>query len=130
MNDASIWQPQPELLLPRKRLKLKLLSYNIHVGLNTGHYTHYLTRAWRHALPGADMHRVLDPIADLMRDYDFVAIQEGDAGSLRTWFRNQIEYLAHRAGFAHWGLAVTRDLRPLAMHCLGFLSRLPPAAVE
>ena len=76
------------------------------------------------------MHRTLDPIADLMAEYDFVAVQEGDAGSLRTLFRNQIEYLAHRAGFTHWGLTVTRDLHPVARHCLGYLSRYKPQRVE
>lgn len=105
---------------------LRLLSYNIHVGTRPEHYGHYLTRAWRHALPGAGMHETLDAMAELMRDYDFVAIQEADAGSLRTRFVNQLEYLAARAGFAHAGHVVTRDLRPIARHALGFLSRLPP----
>lgn len=109
--------------------RFRLLSFNIQVGMRTEHYGHYLTRAWRHALPGLDMHPTLDRMADLMRDYDFVAVQEGDAGSLRTRFVNQIEYLAERAGFAHHGFTVTRDLRPVAQHCLGFLSRHPPTRV-
>lgn len=106
--------------------RLKLLSFNIQVGLQTGHYGHYLTRAWRHALPGPNMHYTLDRMAELMQDYDFVAVQEGDAGSLRTRFVNQIEYLARRANFAHHGFSITRDLRPMAQHCLGFLSRHAP----
>lgn len=111
-------------------IRLKLLSFNIQVGMETGHYGHYLTRAWRHALPGPGMHRNLDRIAELMQDYDFVAIQEADAGSLRTQFTNQVEYLAKRAGFNHCGLAVTRNLQPVARHALGFLSRSAPASVD
>lgn len=112
---------------PERSAKLRLLSYNIHVGTRPEHYGHYFTRAWRHALPGPGMHGTLDAMAELMRSFDFVAIQEADAGSLRTRFVNQLEYLAARAGFSHAGHVVTRDLRPFARHALGYLSRLPPA---
>lgn len=108
---------------------LRVLSYNIHIGAQPAGYGHYLTRAWRHALPGPGMHQTLDAIADLMRGYDFVAVQEADAGSLRTRFVNQMEYLAKRAGFDHVDFAVNRDLRPVARHAMGFLSRHRPAAV-
>lgn len=111
------------------RRPLRLLSYNIHIGAQPAGYGHYLTRAWRHALPGPGMHQTLDAIGDLMRGYDFVAVQEADAGSLRTRFVNQMEYLARRAGFAYVDFAVNRDLRPVARHALGFLSRHKPAGV-
>jgi endonuclease/exonuclease/phosphatase family metal-dependent hydrolase len=113
------------IVVPQRRLLL--LSYNIHVGTRPGHYGHYVTRAWRHVLPGPGMHGTLDAMAEVMSGYDFVAVQEADAGSLRTRFVNQLEYLAKRAGFAHLGHVVTRDLRPVARHALGFLSRLAPA---
>jgi endonuclease/exonuclease/phosphatase family metal-dependent hydrolase len=108
---------------------VKLLSYNIHIGAQPAGYGHYLTRAWRHALPGPGMHDTLDAIGDLMREYDFVAVQEADAGSLRTRFVNQMEYLAKRGGFRHVDFAVNRDLRPVAQHAMGFLSRHKPEAV-
>ena len=111
------------------QVRLRLLSFNIQVGLHTRHYGHYVTRAWQHLAPSPTMHANLDRIAELMRDYDFVAIQEADAGSLRTRYVNQLEYLAERAGFAHWGLSVTRNLHPLAQHCLGYLSRIEPKRV-
>jgi endonuclease/exonuclease/phosphatase family metal-dependent hydrolase len=112
------------------RIRLKLLSYNIQVGMVTRHPGHYLTGAWRHVLPSAAAYANLDRVAEVARGYDFVAIQEADAGSLRTRYRNQIEYLAHRAGYAHCGFAVTRELLPVARHCMGFLSKYPPAAVH
>jgi len=113
--------------LARPRRRLRLLSFNIQVGLHTKHYGHYVTRAWQHLMPSPTMHHNLDRIAELMRDYDFVAIQEADAGSLRSHYVNQMEYLASRAGFQHFGLSVTRDLKPVAQHCLGYLSRHAPA---
>ncbi len=108
---------------------MRLLSYNIHIGAQPAGYGHYLTRAWRHALPGPGMHATLDGLAEVMRGYDFVAIQEADAGSLRTRFVNQMEYLARRGGFDHVDYIVTRELRPVARHALGFLSRHRPATV-
>lgn len=109
---------------------LKLLSFNIQVGLHTERYRHYLTRAWRHALPGRGQHAALDEIAELIRGHDFVAIQEADAGSFRTGFVDQMAYLAEAAGFPQHGLAVTRDFKPFARHALGWLSRWPAAVID
>lgn len=110
--------------------RLRLLSFNIQVGLHTARYRHYLTRAWRHALPGRDTYAALEQIAALIRNHDFVAIQEADAGSLRTGFVNQMAYLAEVGGFAHHGLAVTRNLKPFARHALGYLSHGPVRIIE
>lgn len=113
-----------------RELRLKLLSYNIQIASPTAHYGHYVTRAWRHALPASDMRGTLDRMAAMLAGFDFVAIQEADAGSLRTGALNQIEYLAQRAGFPHWGDTITRDWRPIARHSHGFLSRYRPAHIE
>ncbi|HSW14703.1 MAG TPA: endonuclease/exonuclease/phosphatase family protein [Solimonas sp.] len=110
--------------------RLKLLTFNMQVGLQTQRYSHYLSRAWRHALPSAGARTGLASAAELVRGFDFVAIQEADAGSLRTRFVNQIEYLAEHGGYAHHGFGVTRDLRPMARHCLGFLSRHPARIID
>ncbi len=104
---------------------LRLLSLNIEGGLNTSRYRHYVTGAWRHVLPSRSKRANLDRIAVLAGGYDIVALQEADAGSLRTASLNQVAHLAERAGFDHWHAAVTRDLRPFARHCLGCLSRWP-----
>lgn len=104
---------------------LRILSLNIQVGLETSRYRHYVTRAWRHVLPTQAARRNLARIAAVIAGYDVVALQEADAGSLRTRQLNQVEHLARLAGFPHWQAAVTRDLRPFAQHCLGCLSRLP-----
>ena len=41
----------------------------------------------------------LDKIAQLIKEFDIVALQEVDAGSLRSQFINQTEYLAKKADF-------------------------------
>lgn len=107
---------------------LKILSFNIVVGLRTSRPHHYVTQAWRHFLPSFGSHDTLDRIADFIREYDVVAIQEADAGSLRTRFVNQVAYLAERAGFPHWHTGVNRDLGVIAQHCLGVMSHLPLTA--
>lgn len=102
---------------------LRVLTLNIQVGMPTEHFGHYVTGAWRHVLPSASVRRNLDRIAEFASDFDVVALQEADAGSLRTGQLNQIEHLARRAGFSHWKAAVNRNLGPFAQHALGFLSR-------
>lgn len=104
---------------------LRILSLNIQVGLRSAQYRHYVTEAWRNLLPSRGVRAVLDEIAQLANGYDLVALQEADAGSLRTSQLNQVAYLAERAGHGHWHAAVNRDLRPFAQHCLGCLARDP-----
>lgn len=104
---------------------LRVLSLNIQVGLETTRYRHYITGAWRHLLPTRAAHANLERIAALAASHDLVALQEADAGSLRTARLNQVAHLARSAGMAYWHAAVTRDLGPFAQHCLGCLSRWP-----
>ena len=104
---------------------LRVLTLNIQVGLRSSGYRHYVTDAWRHLLPSRGVRAVLDEIGHLAAAYDVVALQEADAGSLRTSQLNQVAYLAERSALPHWHAAVNRDLRPFAQHCLGCLSRDP-----
>lgn len=103
--------------------RLRVMTLNMQVGMPTAHYGHYLTGAWRHLLPSRSARQNLHRIAELLHGYDVVALQEADAGSLRTGHINQIEFLAHHAGFAHWHAAVNRNLGPFAQHAIGVLSR-------
>lgn len=123
---AAMEPVEPVVIAPSAMQRaLRVLTLNIQVGMPTEHYGHYVTGAWRHVLPSKSVRRNLDRIAELASEYDVVALQEADAGSLRTAQINQIEYLARRAGFAHWKAAINRDLGPFAQHALGFLSRHP-----
>lgn len=124
MTAIAATAPNPPAGLATGR-RLRLLSFNMQVGMPTDHYGHYVTGAWRHVLPSRSVRRNLDRIAEFVRDFDVVALQEADAGSLRTASVNQIEYLARRAGFQHWRLGVNRNLGPFAQHAIGLLSREP-----
>ncbi len=110
--------------------RLRVLTYNIQVGIDTGRYRQYLTRGWRHVLPFGGRQDNLDQIAAVLRDYDIVALQEIDAGSYRGAFLNQAQYLAERAGFPNWHLQVNRNYGALARHGIAVLSRLPPTGIR
>ncbi|WP_062260073.1 endonuclease/exonuclease/phosphatase family protein [Endozoicomonas arenosclerae] len=109
---------------------IRLLSFNIQVGINTQQYRHYLTRSWQHLLPNSRRSRTLDQIAAVLPDFDLVALQEADGGSLRTGFINQTEYLALKGQFPYWYHQLNRNLGKLAQHSNGLLSRYKPTILE
>jgi endonuclease/exonuclease/phosphatase family metal-dependent hydrolase len=108
---------------------LRLLSYNIQTGISYHHYGHYVTRSWRHLMPHGTRARNLDSIAACLDGFDVVALQETDAGSLRTGFTNQTEYLARRSRFPYWLDHTNRHLGHFARHSNGLLSRFEPHSV-
>lgn len=107
----------------------RLLSYNIQVGISTSTYREYATGAWKHILPHGERMRILAKLADQIRGYDLVALQETDSGSLRTGYISQTEYLARRAGYSWWGERTNRRLGKLAQHSIGALARTEPSAI-
>jgi endonuclease/exonuclease/phosphatase family metal-dependent hydrolase len=111
------------------RQRLRLLSYNIQVGVSTVRPHQYLTHSWRHVLPDSRRFDTLDSIASVLSGYDIVALQEVDAGSHRTDFVNLTKYLAEQADFPFWSHQINRDLGRLAQHCNGLLSRYRPTEV-
>ena len=108
----------------------RLLSYNIQVGINTKRYSHYLTRSWQHILPHKNRLRNLDLIANILPDFDIVALQEVDGGSIRSNYINQVEYLARKGNFPYWYQQVNRNLGKFAQHCNGLLCRFKPITIE
>ncbi|MCP5179985.1 MAG: endonuclease/exonuclease/phosphatase family protein [Pseudomonadales bacterium] len=109
---------------------LRLLSFNIQVGIQTTRYRHYVTNGWKHVLPHMDRALNLRRIADVVSDYDVVALQEVDSGSLRSGYINQVEYVADRGQFPYWYAQLNRDLGPLAQHGNGVLTRIRPSNME
>lgn len=107
----------------------RLLSYNIQVGISTSAYREYATGAWKHLLPHGERLRILAKLADQIRGYDLVALQETDSGSLRTGYISQTEYLARRAGYAWWGERTNRRLGKLAQHSIGAMAGSEPSSV-
>ncbi|MDX5371054.1 MAG: endonuclease/exonuclease/phosphatase family protein [Pseudomonadaceae bacterium] len=110
--------------------RLRLLSFNIQVGISTERYHHYLTRGWQHLLPHPARQHNLQRIGALLGDYDLVALQEVDGGSLRSGFVNQVEHLAMLGAFPYWYQQLNRNLGRLAQHSNGVLSRLQPSLLE
>lgn len=109
--------------------RLRLISYNIQVGIACRRYHHYLTQSWKHVLPHAESLSNLDRIARLVDEFDVVALQEADAGSFRSLFVNQVEFLARRGGFPHWYYQTNRNLGKIAQHSNGLLSRHAPTDI-
>jgi endonuclease/exonuclease/phosphatase family metal-dependent hydrolase len=129
---TSAYQPsltEPEIIdsLPvagTGQRRLRLLTYNIQTGIATSRYRHYLTHSWKHVLPCSGRRDNLDQIANLVRHYDIVGLQEADAGSLRSGYLNFTEYLAARAEFPHWYDQTNRNFGMFAQHSMGVLSRM------
>ena len=113
--------------VPKKTLRL--LSYNIQIGIKTRRYRHYLTHSWKHVLHHPQRFDNLDRIGQLMGEYDLVGIQEADAGSARSGFVNITQYLAAAGGFPYWDDQTNRRIGRIASHSLGVLSRFHPAEI-
>jgi endonuclease/exonuclease/phosphatase family metal-dependent hydrolase len=103
--------------------RIKLLSYNVQVGIPTKKYRHYITHSWKHLLPFSQRQNNLDRIADFISDFDIVGLQELDAGSIRSEFIHQPEYVAKKAGFPYCYSRVNRDLGIVAQNSLAIFSR-------
>ncbi len=110
--------------------EVRLLSFNIQAGAHFERYRHYVTRPWRHVLPHGARRRNLDKLATLVADYDIVALQEADAGSLRSGFQNQIEFLADRAGFGWFSIQTNRRIGGITHTCNALLMRQKPTEVR
>jgi endonuclease/exonuclease/phosphatase family metal-dependent hydrolase len=103
-----------------------MLSFNIQAGIRTERYREYVTRGWRQVLHDEDRLENLDRIGAMLADYDLVALQEVDAGSLRSGFTNQVAWLAARAGLPFWYAQRNRRLGRLAQHGNGLLACSEP----
>ena len=109
---------------------LRLLTFNLQVGIQTSAYHHYLTRSWQHILPHPRRQQRLDLISEVLSKFDVVGLQEVDGGSFRSSRINQVEYLAAKAGFSHHVQQLNRNLGRIAQHSNGLLSQLVPNQVE
>ena len=109
---------------------LRLVTYNIQVGIQTEKYHHYVTRGWQHLLPHNLRNQNLDRMAKALKDFDIAALQETDGGSYRSGFINQVEYLAGKAEFPYWYQQRNRNLGFLGQHGNGLLTRIKPEILE
>lgn len=110
--------------------RLKLLSYNIQVGIQTKRYHDYLFKAWQHLLPHKNRNANLEQIAELIQHFDLIALQEVDGGSFRSRYINQIHYLAKAANKNFWHQQLNRNLGHLAQHSNGVIADVAPINIK
>ncbi len=106
-------------------ITLRLLSYNIQVGIQTRHLGDYIMASWQHVLPNQKRLQNLHAISQLLKPYDLIALQEVDGGSLRSSYINQVEYLANHSNFPYWYHQCNRNLGKIAQHSNGLLAKFP-----
>jgi endonuclease/exonuclease/phosphatase family metal-dependent hydrolase len=115
---------------PKDGQRLRLLSYNIQVAIASTSFKEYLTTCWKHLLPHSKTYRNLTNISKIINDFDIVALQEVDAGSLRSSFINQIEFLARMGDFPYWSFQTNREIGILTKHSNGLLGRFEPYEIS
>jgi endonuclease/exonuclease/phosphatase family metal-dependent hydrolase len=108
--------------------RLQLLSCNILAGGSVRRYRDYVTHSWKHVLPTGKRAN-LDVLARVIGEFDLVGLQEADAGSLRSGFLNQTQYLAEVARFPFWSHQPNRRVSRLATSSNGLLARMQPDEV-
>ncbi len=109
---------------------MQLLSCNILAGGSVRAYRGYVTQSIKQVLPGRSKRGNLDKLADLLADFDLVGLQEADAGSLRSGFVNQTQYLAEAADFPYWSHQPNRKVARFAASANGLLTRIEPDEVR
>lgn len=127
---AQINRECSSIIIPPSEGLMRLLTFNIQVGNNTSQFRHYFTRSWQHVLPYKGREQNLQKIAELIHNYDLVALQEADGGSVRSNGINQVEFLAKLADFPYWHQQLNRNLGKVAQHSNGLLSRFRPTLIE
>jgi endonuclease/exonuclease/phosphatase family metal-dependent hydrolase len=114
--------------VPADERQLNLLSCNILAGGSVRRYRDYVTHSWKHVLPHGKRAN-LDGLARVIGEFDLVGLQEADAGSLRSGFLNQTQYLAEAADFPFWSHQPNRRVSRLATSSNGLLARWQPDEV-
>jgi len=102
---------------------LNFLSYNIQAGIGTFRPRDYVMRAHRQLMSVRPKTDNLNKIADYIRPFDVVCLQEVDLGGFRSGYVNQAEYLKSRADFPFMATQVNRRLGKLSLHGNIILSR-------
>ncbi|MDX1802502.1 MAG: endonuclease/exonuclease/phosphatase family protein [Alcanivorax sp.] len=109
---------------------LKLLSFNIQAGIASQAFHEYITGSWKHLVAHPRSVENIEQIAEVIRHFDVVGLQEVDGGSLRSRNMNQLLHMATMGDFAFWHQQLNRNLGRLGQFSNGFLSRTVPYEVS
>lgn len=104
---------------------MRILSYNIQAAVNSNSYFSYFYRCYRQCLPGKAKQRTLYRIAEYIRNFDVVCLQEIDLGGLRNAFQNHAEQLSIISGFPYYLSQTNRKVGKLSLHGNVILSKTP-----
>jgi endonuclease/exonuclease/phosphatase family metal-dependent hydrolase len=110
-------------------MKIKILSANVQAGARTQKYRHYVTRAWHHVLPFGKQDQATR-WAEGLAEYEWVALQEADSGSMRSAFQNQSHQLADAAGFNSCHHQINRTIGKVLTSGNALLARNHPFSVR
>ncbi len=103
--------------------ELILTSFNMQVAIGSHRLHHLFSHGWRYLMPHGQSLSNLNRIAEIIGNSHIVALNEADAGSLRTRYVNQAEYVSELAGYPYFDQMVTRDLGAIAQHSNSVLSQ-------
>jgi endonuclease/exonuclease/phosphatase family metal-dependent hydrolase len=104
---------------------LKFLSYNIQAGIGTLNARNYVSGLHRQFIPDGRKSKTLKNIADFIRHYDIVCLQEVDLGGLRSGYLDQAHFLQKTAEFPHLVSQINRRIGRLSVHGNIILSKKP-----
>jgi endonuclease/exonuclease/phosphatase family metal-dependent hydrolase len=109
--------------------RLRILSFNIQAATRTRRYRDYLLHSWKQVLPHKSRFAALEQIAEVVKPFDVVALQESDSGSLRSSYLNQTGHLAEIADFPFWTHQANRNVGDIAKPGNGVLLRVKPTQI-
>lgn len=109
---------------------LDFLSYNIQAGIGTLRPRDYIMRAHRQIFSMSSKTDNLNKIAEYIRSYDVVCLQEVDLGGFRSGYISQAQYLKDQADFPFLATQINRRLGRLSLHGNVILSRRPISHVK
>jgi endonuclease/exonuclease/phosphatase family metal-dependent hydrolase len=104
---------------------MKFLSYNIQAGIGTVNAREYFTGLHRQVVQDAQKRRTLANIAEFIRSYDIVCLQEVDLGGLRSGYTDQAHFLQTNANFPHMVHQINRRVGRFSVHGNIILSKRP-----
>jgi len=117
-----------EVAMPAK--SLRLLTFNVQAGIGTQRYSDYITGSWKHLVAHSRSLQNIELMANVVRNFDIVALQEVDGGSLRSRNVNQLAHMADIGRFDYYHQQLNRNLGRLGQFSNGLLSRLAPYRIE
>jgi len=106
-------------------MQLKILTWNIQAGIGTQAVHQYASQVYRQVLHTPAKKRTLKQIANVLKDYDLVALQEVDLGGRRSNFQNQADLLQSYAKFPHAVAQENRVIGRLSRHGNAIFSKHP-----